>query len=116
VTPWAGLRHAALAAQIQALLGGVLSLSATGHGIRITLSRVALDTPGGYIGRRNVVIRLMDSGGLRRDYWRFDVEGKAGVSAAGGFTHDASMTHHAIGPTTFNDIVAVFDVMTGGWR
>jgi hypothetical protein len=116
MTPGGASQHAALAAQIQARLGGTLSPSAKGLGFRINLDRRALDTPDGYRGQRIVLIRVMDRGRSRTNFWRMSVEGQGGVTAGGTLSDIQSLTHHAIGPTALSDILRAFDLLTGGWR
>ncbi|CAG0928113.1 tRNA(Glu)-specific nuclease WapA [Thermoflexales bacterium] len=90
-----------LAQKVANDLGGILR-AAQGDGWRITLPQAAQ-------GGRDIIIRIMESGGIRSDaYFRIAVAGKAAITAAGQFSNDPLLTHH---PIDLSDLQSAFETI-----
>jgi hypothetical protein len=64
-------------------------------------------------GRRNIVSRLMDSGGVRNEpYWRISINGIGSFSLDGRLitTNDPLLVHHAYTGSTKDDLLRLLDV------
>jgi hypothetical protein len=64
-------------------------------------------------GRRNIVARLMDSGGIRNEpYWRIGIDGVGSFSIDGRLisTNDPLIVHHAYTETTMDDLIELLGI------
>ncbi|HKZ55890.1 MAG TPA: RHS repeat-associated core domain-containing protein, partial [Anaerolineales bacterium] len=87
----------ALARRVASETGGTEAL-AQGDGWRVTIPRAAP-------GRRNIVIRIMNSGGVRGEpYFRVSVDGKGALALDGSWSSSPLLTHHALTPDSLDII------------
>jgi hypothetical protein len=64
-------------------------------------------------GRRSVVVRVMEQGGERSNYFRVNVPGKAAYSVAGDVSSDAAVTHIPIRAESLDKILAIIARIRG---
>lgn len=65
-------------------------------------------------GSRGIVIRVMEHGGGRTNYYRVSVPGKAAYSVIGEVSTDAALTHIDITVGAFEDILSIVARIKGG--
>jgi hypothetical protein len=64
-------------------------------------------------GSRGIVVRVMDSGGGRINYFRISVPGKETFTVEGDVSTDPALTHIPIGSTSLQDILNVITRIQG---
>jgi hypothetical protein len=65
-------------------------------------------------GNRSIVIRIMEEGGGRTDYYRVSVAGKEALTVTGEASVDRALTHIPISESSFDDILRLVNQLTGG--
>jgi hypothetical protein len=60
-------------------------------------------------GSRGIVVRLMEEGGGRSNYYRVSVLGKQALTVWGEASTDPAMTHIPISATSFEDILSIVE-------
>ena len=65
-------------------------------------------------GNRGIVIRVMEHGGGRTNYYRVSVPGKAAYSVTGEVSTDAALTHIDITAHALEDILSIVARIKGG--
>jgi hypothetical protein len=63
---------------------------------------------------RGIVIRVMEHGGGRTDYYRVSVPGKAAYSVSGEISTDSALTHIDITASALEDILSIVARIKGG--
>ena len=58
-------------------------------------------------GNRNIVIRVMNQGGGRSNYYRVSIEGKEAFTKTGEVSTDRALTHIDIEPSSHEDIMNI---------
>ncbi len=77
--------------------GGVLKPAKNDAGYVVTVPN----------GSRNIVIRIMESGGPNTNYYRVAIEGMPAVTVGGEFSNIPELTHFNIETNSFNDIINI---------
>ena len=65
-------------------------------------------------GNCQIVIRIMEEGGARTNYYRVSVAGKEALTVTGEASVDKASTHIPIGEGSFDEILPLVDQLTGG--
>jgi hypothetical protein len=65
-------------------------------------------------GSRNILVRAMEEGGGRTNYYRLSIPGKQAFTVSGEASTDRALTHIPIGPTSAQDILQIIDQIRGG--
>ena len=65
-------------------------------------------------GRRIIVVRVMEHGGGRTDYFRVNVAGKTAYSVTGEVSSDAGTTHIPIEKGSLDQILSIIARIKGG--
>jgi RHS repeat-associated protein len=58
-------------------------------------------------GSRGIVVRVMEEGGGRTNYWRISIPGKQAFTVGGEASTDAALTHIPISGTSLQDILSI---------
>jgi hypothetical protein len=97
-------RPGQLADDVAEAVGGVAKPATRGTGQVITIPQ----------GNRQIVIRIMEEGGGRTNYYRVSVAGKEGLTVGGEASVDRALTHIPIGESSLDDILRLVSQLTGG--
>ncbi|HKZ53980.1 MAG TPA: RHS repeat-associated core domain-containing protein [Anaerolineales bacterium] len=93
----------ALASRVASETGGTEAL-ARGDGWRVTIPRAAQ-------GGRNIVVRIMNSGGVRdQPYFRVSVDGKGALTLNGSWSDNPLFTHHTLTPDSLGIIKNLVEI------
>lgn len=84
---------------------------ATGGTIRPNKGGYTVDIPH---GRRLIVLRVMDHGGARENYYRVSVAGKTMYTVTGEVSSLRDLTHIPVGESSMADILAIIVRIKGG--
>jgi hypothetical protein len=99
------LRNANLAEGVVNATGGTVKLASSGKGYVINIA---------FKKGRDIVVRVMDEGGPRMDYYRIGVEGKASYAVSGEKTAAIDLTHIPIEATSLDDILRIVNGLQSG--
>jgi len=91
-----------LAAEVAKATGGVVVPNKGGY--TVTLPH----------GRRIIVVRVMEQGGERTNYFRVNVAGKTAYSVTGEVSSDAGTTHIPISEGALDQILSIIARIKGG--
>jgi len=95
----------ALAAPTAQGLGSDLA-DATGGTLKQLKSGYSVTVPS---GNRGIVVRLMEEGGGRSNYYRVSVPGKQAFTVTGDVSTDPALTHIPIGSDSLQDILRIIE-------
>jgi RHS repeat-associated protein len=90
-----GVSASSLASDVADATGGTLNELDNGYSVTIPS------------GSRGIVVRVMESGGGRVNYWRISIPGKETFTVTGNVSTDPALTHIPIGSTSLQDILSV---------
>jgi RHS repeat-associated protein len=90
-----------LASEVAGATGG--QLSRLGHGYKIAIPN----------GRREIVIRVMEQGGGRTNYWRASIPGKETFMIDGTASVIPELIHHQITSNSYRDILRIVNRIQG---
>ncbi|NOY55276.1 MAG: hypothetical protein GXP34_04735 [Actinobacteria bacterium] len=93
-----------LADDVAEAVGGVAKPATSGTGQVITIPQ----------GNRQIVIRIMEEGGGRTNYYRVSVAGKEALTVMGEASVDRALTHIPIGESSLDDILRLVNQLAGG--
>jgi hypothetical protein len=90
-----------LAEDVAQATGGRLTEVANGYTVRIAE------------GSRGIVIRIMESGGGRTNYYRVSIPGKEAFTISGEVSTNRALTHIPIDTDTLNDVLRIVEGIRG---
>lgn len=82
--------------------GGTLDALKAGHRVTIPFEDQA------------IVVRIMDSGGGRTNYYRVSISERGAYTLAGGLSSDRALTHIPITESSFSDILRLVRAIQQG--
>lgn len=97
-------RPGQLADDVAEAVGGVAKPATSGTRQVITIPQ----------GNRQIVIRIMEEGGGRSNYYRVSVAGKEALTVTGEASVDRALTLIPIGESSLDDILRLVNRLTGG--